>query len=391
MEFLRGMSRAAATVNVVTTDGPAGRSGVTVSAMTSVSAEGDHPVLLVCVHHLSPACTSILANRVFCVNVLRDDQSLIADTFAGRIKPSGDDKFSCTSWHTGRTGSPRVQDPLVIFDCELFQELRVGTHHVMIGKVVEAFVQGDRSALIYANRAYGSPLRLDNQMVSLRQEGSKDLLRIGSFFTVGPAFLPELVSRFVAAEPDARISLVEGHQGQVLEALRTDSCDVVLTYGIDLDRGFSALFLTRLAPYVLLSGNHPLASRSSLSLNELVEEPLILLETPPSKQYFLGLFHSMGLEPNVWIRSGSFEMVRGLVGQGLGYSVLATRPGGDATYDGHSLACVELADPVVASPLVLVHRTDTPLKGLAGTFARLCSRHFADTNQFPGRGEANDA
>ncbi len=36
-KFLDGMSRAAATVSVVTTDGPAGRAG-TVSAMTSVSA-----------------------------------------------------------------------------------------------------------------------------------------------------------------------------------------------------------------------------------------------------------------------------------------------------------------------------------------------------------------
>ena len=33
--FLGGMSLAAATVNVVTTDGPGGRAGVTVSAMSS--------------------------------------------------------------------------------------------------------------------------------------------------------------------------------------------------------------------------------------------------------------------------------------------------------------------------------------------------------------------
>ena len=37
--FLSGMSHAACTVNVVTTDGPAGRAGVTVSAMSSVSAD----------------------------------------------------------------------------------------------------------------------------------------------------------------------------------------------------------------------------------------------------------------------------------------------------------------------------------------------------------------
>jgi flavin reductase (DIM6/NTAB) family NADH-FMN oxidoreductase RutF len=115
--FLGGMAQAAATVNIVTTDGPRGRSGVTVSAMSSVSADMDKPVLLVCVHHLSPAAPAILANGVFCVNVLRDDQSYISDSFAGRFKDELPDKFDCVQWTTQVTGAPRVVDPLVAFDC----------------------------------------------------------------------------------------------------------------------------------------------------------------------------------------------------------------------------------------------------------------------------------
>ena len=45
--FLQAMSRAANTVCVVTTDGPAGKFGVTVSAMTSVSIDDAGPSLLV--------------------------------------------------------------------------------------------------------------------------------------------------------------------------------------------------------------------------------------------------------------------------------------------------------------------------------------------------------
>ena len=83
--FLAAMSHAACTVSVVTTDGPAGRAGVTVSAMASVSADTPQPTLLVCVHHLSHAAEAILGNAAFCVNVLRDDQSDISDHFAGRV------------------------------------------------------------------------------------------------------------------------------------------------------------------------------------------------------------------------------------------------------------------------------------------------------------------
>jgi flavin reductase (DIM6/NTAB) family NADH-FMN oxidoreductase RutF len=88
--FLIGMSHAACTVNVVTTDGAAGRHGVTVSAMVSVSADTPQPTLLVCIHHLSPVADALLKNGVFCVNVLREDQAHISDSFAGpslRFRP----------------------------------------------------------------------------------------------------------------------------------------------------------------------------------------------------------------------------------------------------------------------------------------------------------------
>src|SRR5690625_1207181 len=90
--FLAGMSRAAQTVNIVTTDGPGGRGGMTVSAMTSVSADTEKPTLLICLHRDSSAAPLILANGVFCVNVLRDDQTRISDVFAGRHRRPSEDR-----------------------------------------------------------------------------------------------------------------------------------------------------------------------------------------------------------------------------------------------------------------------------------------------------------
>lgn len=159
--FLEGMSHMASTVNIVTTAGPGGRAGVTVSAMSSVSADTPAPSLLVCIHHMSSACPAILKNGVFCVNVLRDDQAYISDTFAGRIGTEDGDKFSCTEWITQGTGAPRVIDPLVAFDCRLTHSELIGTHHVMFGAVEEIFIGQQGLPLIYANRAYGTPAPLD--------------------------------------------------------------------------------------------------------------------------------------------------------------------------------------------------------------------------------------
>ncbi|WP_421707214.1 flavin reductase [Algihabitans sp.] len=166
--FLEGMSRVATTVSVVTTDGPGGRAGVTVSAMSSVSADGPQPVLLVCVHRDSPAAAAIRTNGVFCVNLLRDEQAGVSDVFAGRIKTVDGDKFSCALWTTLATGAPLAEDRLVAFDCRLLQEQAVGTHHVFFGAVQavapapgEAAGEAPGRALLYADRAYGTPARLE--------------------------------------------------------------------------------------------------------------------------------------------------------------------------------------------------------------------------------------
>lgn len=154
-EFLDGMSRAANTVSVVTTDGRGGRAGVTVSAMTSVSADDDRrPSLLVCIHSHSPVAEAIQKNGVFCVNLLREQQADVADRFAGRLKREQIDKFAGAQWTTLKTGSPVVRGALVSFDCELSASLRQGSHWIFIGAVTDVSSGGETKPLVYANRQY---------------------------------------------------------------------------------------------------------------------------------------------------------------------------------------------------------------------------------------------
>jgi flavin reductase (DIM6/NTAB) family NADH-FMN oxidoreductase RutF len=152
--FLQGMSRAAQTVTVVTTDGVAGRAGLTLSTMVSVSADGDHPTLLICVRHSAQAAPRILANGVFCVNILRGDQMQIADVFAGRFADQFVDKFTVAEWTPMPLGTPRLTDTLVAFECTLAENLRIGTHHILVGAVQSVHLTGQGPALIYADRAY---------------------------------------------------------------------------------------------------------------------------------------------------------------------------------------------------------------------------------------------
>src|SRR5258708_35836496 len=96
--FVNAMSNAAMTVTVVTTDGMAGRAGITISAMAPVSADGERPILLVCVNRGSRSSAKLIGNGVFCVNILRQDQSVVSDTFASPRQLQDGDKFRCAEW-----------------------------------------------------------------------------------------------------------------------------------------------------------------------------------------------------------------------------------------------------------------------------------------------------
>ena len=234
--FLLGMSHAACTVNVVTTDGPAGRHGVTVSAMVSVSADTPRPTLLVCIHHLSPVAAALLENRVFCVNVLREDQAHISDSFAGRTAARDEAKFECTAWTRQVTGAPRVADALVAFDCRVTASERVGSHFVVFGSVEDIFVAGAGAPLIYANRAYGVPQRFYRRATdALSSEGS---LALGCFQIFAPYIVPALLARMTKLHSAMALTLVEADQGRLLAGLRRGEIEVALLYDFDLGARF---------------------------------------------------------------------------------------------------------------------------------------------------------
>ncbi|MFN3293769.1 MAG: flavin reductase [Gemmobacter sp.] len=150
-DFLHAMSRAAASVHVITTDGPGGRAGLTASAVTSVSADTAKPSLLVCLNRASRSAAAILENGVFCVNLLGHEQQALADAFAGR---STGDRFALGRWIDGPTGSPVLADALAAWDCRITRSDLVGSHHVLIGQAEQVWLNAPRLPLIYANRGY---------------------------------------------------------------------------------------------------------------------------------------------------------------------------------------------------------------------------------------------
>ena len=318
---------------------------------------------------------AVLKNGVFCVNVLRDDQAHISDNFAGRSGARGTAKFDCATWATQLTGAPRVVDSLVAFDCRVTASERVGSHFVVFGSVQDIFVAGAGAPLIYANRAYGVPRRF-HQRRSPRGGAAAGSLAVGCYQVVAPYVVPALVSRLTKLHPEIALSLVEADREHLIAGPRRSDTEIALLYDFGLSEDLQAERLAELTPYVLLAEGHPLAPASAIALQGFVKQSLVLLDVEPSRDYILSLFRDCGLEPNIGYRSRSLEMVRGLVGHGLGYSLLATKPANNMTYDGRALVARPLSGAVKNSRLVLANLRRRPMSALALEFAEHCRALF---------------
>jgi flavin reductase len=152
-EFRDAMSQLCAAVNIITTDGAAGRGGFTATAVCSLSDEP--PSLLVCMRRSSAQSDLFIQNGHFCVNVLSGAQTELAGCFAdGRMDM--DARYAAAEWNELSTGSPALKQALVNFDCELDTIHETSTHNIIVGRIVAIDQSPKPDALTYFDRSYHS-------------------------------------------------------------------------------------------------------------------------------------------------------------------------------------------------------------------------------------------
>jgi cob(II)yrinic acid a,c-diamide reductase len=146
------MSRFAAAVHVVTTDGAAGQRGVTVSAACSVS--DSPPTLLVCLNRNNAQNMLFDQNGVFVLNTLGAAHQPLAVAFSGKDHLTQDERFAMAEWESHHTGAPVLADALASFECRIVDAKDVATHRILIGEVIAIRTRDDLSPLVYHHRGY---------------------------------------------------------------------------------------------------------------------------------------------------------------------------------------------------------------------------------------------
>jgi flavin reductase len=148
--FRHAMSRLGAAVNVITTAGPAGRHGMTASAVCSVT--DSPPTVLVCMNRRSGSHQCFRDNGNLCVNVLAGHHQALSTRFATPADAAA--RFDHDRWTELVTGAPVLADASAALDCRISQISDVGTHSVFFCEVVGVSMASQAGGLVWFDRAY---------------------------------------------------------------------------------------------------------------------------------------------------------------------------------------------------------------------------------------------
>ncbi len=154
----------------------------------------------------------------------------------------------------------------------------------------------------------------------------KGPVSLGCYTGLASNVLPAMLEGMASLHPKVEISITVGDHSDLIPALEEGALDTAIVYDIGLPADLQRQVIYETEVMAVLGANDPIGKQSDVDLAELASSPLIMLDTAPSTDYTELMFAQRGLKPAMGAVVPQIDLVRALVGRGLGYSLLMSRP-----------------------------------------------------------------
>ncbi|WP_438854825.1 LysR substrate-binding domain-containing protein [Agromyces sp. M3QZ16-3] len=232
-----------------------------------------------------------------------------------------------------------------------------------------------RALLVLARSLLDHATEVSVAADELRSELSGPL-RIGCYSTLSPFIVPSIIDDFAMPHPRLDVTVVEGDPYDLQGRLVEGKLDCVLLQRRQAIRGVETRPLRTGEPKVILSADHRLARNKSISLRDLADEPMVLLDLPAVRETLLPMLAEVGIEPRIGWRTTVFETVRSLVARNLGWALLIHRPPIELSYENRPLVTLRIAEPIASSDVSLGILRDRRMNARLLAFEQHCVEHF---------------
>ena len=191
---------------------------------------------------------------------------------------------------------------------------------------------------------------------------------LGFLHTLGADAVPRLLRDFRAGRPQVRFALVQDSGGGLLTRLRAGEVDLCLTAPPPPDPDIRSQQLDKQRIDLFVPAGHRLAARSSagVALRDAAGEDFIVMEPGYGLRTITDeLFRAAGFEPRVTFEGEEVGTARGLVGAGLGLSLL---PATASSLADPAVVAVRLTQPKAVRPVAIAWPADRPLTAPTAAF-----------------------
>ncbi len=175
----------------------------------------------------------------------------------------------------------------------------------------------------YAQRIFALAEEAEHALENAGQLRAGRLCILGSL-TVGAYYLPPVINLFKERFPEIRVALSVENSQRVIERIAGLHEDVGFLSGPVRDERLLVRPFLEDELVLIIPARHAWATRRSISLYELDEQPLILREPGSATRALLeDRLRQAGIRPRVSMELGSNEAIKRAVEMGMGVSVLS--------------------------------------------------------------------
>lgn len=167
------------------------------------------------------------------------------------------------------------------------------------------------------------------------------IIRVGTISSITCHWMPKLIKGFQELYPNVQFLFHQGDYSSIREWIKTGAVD----FGFITPPAAGELETVTIKNgemLAVLPKNHPLAAKSSVKLEEIADDPFILLEEGDYSEP-INAFRAAGLEPDIKYTIHDDYAIMTMVESGLGVSILAELMLRRSNYN---ITCLPIEPPV---------------------------------------------
>lgn len=204
---------------------------------------------------------------------------------------------------------------------------------------------------------------------------NQGVVSLGFLHTLGTTLVPDLIGSFQQEYSNISFQLKQNHSYWLLERLKSGDLDLCLLASIKPENPIQWIKLWSEELFVFVPNDHPLASRESITLNEIAGERFILLKKGYALRMTVDeLFEKADIQPNIMFEGEEAATAAGFVAAGLGISILPDLKG----LDQSKITKIRVSWPECQRVIGIAWIKGRFLSPVAETFKQYVISHFSE-------------